>query len=61
MLCPGCQYPHSEVVYTKHNHNLNMTERRRQCLRCGKRYTTHEKEREPKNPHDDRFPTGNKT
>ena len=48
MQCKNCSYPDSHVVYTT-NHDLRgLIERRRECLRCGGRFTTHEKLREPK-------------
>lgn len=46
MLCKSCQYPESSVVYTRHDDRKNLTERRRECLKCGMRYTTHERLRE---------------
>lgn len=48
MNCKNCQYPHSEVVYTRHNDDKNLTLRRRECRKCGMRFMTHEKYREPK-------------
>jgi len=59
MLCTGCKYPHSEVVYTRHDGIMNLKTRRRECLRCGLRFTTHEQLKEPKRPNDDRFQLGN--
>lgn len=58
MQCKGCNYPHTEVVYTRHDDNLNRIRRRRECLRCGLRFTTHEQYKEMKKPNDDRFPHG---
>lgn len=48
MQCKHCKYPDSHVVYTEHYDLRNLIERRRECLRCGARFTTHEKLREPK-------------
>lgn len=48
MQCKNCGYPGSSVVKTTHNDFKNLIERRRECLRCGLRFTTHEKLREPK-------------
>lgn len=48
MLCPICQYSHSEVVRTTHDDNRNLILRRRECLKCGNRFTTNEKLRESK-------------
>lgn len=58
MLCSGCKYPHSEVVYTRHDEDRNLTSRRRQCLRCGLRFTTNEQIKENKRTNDDRVPKG---
>ena len=58
MQCKGCKYPHSEVVYTRHDDDKNIINRRRECLRCGLRFTTTEHFKEPKRPNDDRFPQG---
>ena len=58
MQCKGCKYPDSHVVYTRHDSQRNAIARRRECLRCGLRFTTHEKVNEPKRPNDDRFPHG---
>lgn len=52
MQCTGCKYPDSHVVYTKHDDVRQAIERRRECLRCGKRFTTHEKLKEPRKPID---------
>lgn len=46
MQCKLCNYPDSSVVYTKHNDAKQLTERRRECMKCGSRFTTHEKARE---------------
>lgn len=46
MHCKYCDYPDTSVVYTKHNDSRNLTERRRECLRCNGRFTTHEKSRD---------------
>jgi len=46
MQCKHCDYPDTSVVYTKHNDFKNLIERRRECLRCGARFTTHEKLRD---------------
>lgn len=49
MQCPGCKYPDSRVVSTDHNDFKNRIERRRECLRCANRFTTHEQLRVPNN------------
>lgn len=46
MQCKHCNYPETSVVRTIQHDFKNLTERRRECLRCGKRFTTHEKLRE---------------
>jgi transcriptional repressor NrdR len=58
--CTGCKYPDSHVVYTRHDHVRDAIERRRECLRCGMRFTTREQLKEPRRPLDDRFPMGHK-
>lgn len=58
MQCTSCKYEHSSVVETKHNKLEDVIRRRRECLKCGNRWTTHEKLREGK-PIDDRFPHRN--
>lgn len=42
MICKGCKYPHSHVVETRHDEKRDTIKRRRECLRCGLRFTTHE-------------------
>lgn len=61
MQCSKCDYAHSRVVSTDHHEKKNLIQRRRECLRCGTRFTTHEKYREPKKPLDDRYHSGNMT
>lgn len=56
MQCSGCKYPHSQVVYTRHDENQGITNRRRECQRCGLRFTTQERMKEYRKPNDDRFP-----
>ena len=48
MICPNCQYPDSHVVKSEPNYNSTYIIRRRECTKCGNRYTTHEKMRDPK-------------
>ncbi|MBD3208928.1 transcriptional repressor NrdR [Candidatus Woesearchaeota archaeon] len=40
MRCPYCKYTESKVLETRETENT--TRRRRECLKCGKRYTTYE-------------------
>lgn len=42
MLCPTCGGP-SRVLDTRTNDNVNTVKRRRECVVCGKRFTTYEK------------------
>jgi transcriptional repressor NrdR len=49
MVCKKCNYPHSEVVYTLNDDYKNLTSRRRQCLKCGSRFTTVEHYKDKKN------------
>ena len=46
MDCVNCKYPESSVVETRKNDNKGITVRRRECLKCGTRYTTHERLRD---------------
>lgn len=43
MKCPYCGSTASKVVDKRDNNEEGTTRRRRQCLRCGRRYTTYEK------------------
>ena len=42
MICPFCKHPRSKVV-DKRESKLGITRRRRECLKCKKRFTTHER------------------
>ena len=42
MHCTSCNYPDSRVVETTKDENINMIYRRRECIKCGVRYTTQE-------------------
>lgn len=57
MQCISCKYPDSRVVKSAHDDFKNLVQRRRECLRCGARFTTHEKMRDDKKTLDDRYPT----
>lgn len=46
MHCRHCNYPDTSVVKTTKHDFKNLIERRRECLRCGLRFSTHEKLRE---------------
>ena len=43
MRCPYCSYGESKVVDSRSAEDYNAIRRRRECLRCSKRYTTYEK------------------
>lgn len=43
MRCPYCFYEESKVVDSRSAEDYNAIRRRRECLRCSKRYTTYEK------------------
>jgi transcriptional regulator NrdR family protein len=42
MQCKSCNYPDSRVVETNRDENTNQIYRRRECIKCGVRYTTQE-------------------
>ncbi|ERK30619.1 MULTISPECIES: transcriptional regulator NrdR [Clostridium] len=43
MRCPYCSYEESKVVDSRSTEDFTAIRRRRECLSCGKRYTTYEK------------------
>lgn len=43
MRCPFCGYSDSKVVDSRPADDSNSIRRRRECLECGKRFTTYEK------------------
>ncbi|MBW2964715.1 transcriptional regulator NrdR [Candidatus Woesearchaeota archaeon] len=43
MKCPFCSSPESKVVDKRDTEGAVATRRRRECLTCGKRYTTYER------------------
>jgi len=43
MKCPYCDYPESKVIDSRESKSGHIVRRRRECLSCGKRYTTYEK------------------
>lgn len=52
MQCRHCNYPDSRVVHTDKDERSNQIYRRRECIKCGTRFTTQEHlrsnyEREP--------------
>lgn len=42
MQCRACSYPDSRVVETTRDDRTNQIYRRRECIKCGLRYTTQE-------------------
>lgn len=42
MQCKSCGYPDSHVVETRKDDRLNRIMRRRECIKCGSRFTTKE-------------------
>ncbi|MBN1331958.1 transcriptional repressor NrdR [Candidatus Dojkabacteria bacterium] len=43
MLCPYCKSKENKVVDKRDNDETSATRRRRECLDCGKRFTTYER------------------
>lgn len=43
MKCPYCSHIDSEVIETRDNEDGLTTRRRRECLKCQKRFTTYER------------------
>lgn len=43
LLCPFCQYDDDKVIDSRASEAGRVIRRRRQCLKCGKRYTTYER------------------
>lgn len=43
MKCPYCTNQDTEVIETRDNEDLSTTRRRRECIKCGKRFTTYER------------------
>jgi transcriptional regulator NrdR len=43
MKCPYCSFEESKVVDSRSTEDNMSIRRRRECLQCGKRYTTYEK------------------
>lgn len=42
MQCKFCDYPDSRVVETNKDNHSNQIYRRRECIKCGGRFTTQE-------------------
>lgn len=43
MLCPYCKHSETKVLETREAESESVTRRRRECLKCEKRFTTFEK------------------
>ena len=43
MKCPYCNNEETQVIDTRETENLETTRRRRECLKCNKRFTTYER------------------
>jgi transcriptional repressor NrdR len=43
MICPYCGYNDDKVIDSRSSEGGNVIRRRRQCLRCEKRFTTYER------------------
>ncbi|MBI2134462.1 transcriptional repressor NrdR [Candidatus Woesearchaeota archaeon] len=43
MKCPYCNHEETQVIDTRETENLEATRRRRECLKCNKRFTTYER------------------
>ncbi|MCX7966448.1 MAG: transcriptional regulator NrdR [Syntrophorhabdaceae bacterium] len=43
MKCPFCGYTESKVLDSRTNKEMDTIRRRRECLKCGKRFTTAER------------------
>lgn len=43
MICPFCTNPDTEVIETRIAENGTVVRRRRNCNKCGKRFTTYER------------------
>ena len=43
MKCPYCNFEETQVIDTRDTENLESTRRRRECMKCNKRFTTYER------------------
>jgi transcriptional repressor NrdR len=43
LRCPFCSFDESKVVDSRATDENTTIRRRRECIKCGKRYTTYEK------------------
>jgi len=42
MKCRSCNYPDSKIVESRKDNHRNHVYRRRECIKCGERFTTRE-------------------
>ena len=42
MKCPSCSHPETKVIDSRLSGDGGSIRRRRECLECGKRFTTYE-------------------
>lgn len=47
MKCPFCKYDNDRVIDSRASQDAYAIRRRRECLSCGRRYTTYERLEEP--------------
>ena len=40
--CPTCEHPHSSVIDSRPREDSKSIRRRRECIKCGERWTTRE-------------------
>ena len=43
MKCPYCSHDETQVIDTRETESLEVTRRRRSCMKCSKRFTTYER------------------
>jgi transcriptional regulator NrdR family protein len=58
MKCPFCGFDQDKVVDSRESKEGGSIRRRRECLRCEKRYTTYERIEEGWTPGEIRAPEG---
>ena len=46
MRCPKCGFEESKVIDSRPSENRDAIRRRRECVRCGMRFTTYERREE---------------
>jgi transcriptional regulator NrdR family protein len=54
IACNECDYPETIVKYTQHDNENKKVTRRRECLKCGNRFTTVEEMKKYINSNDKR-------